>query len=204
MVEVMRRVDALPQRQLGWWRHWPSGRALSVPMAVGALLLAFVLAGAVGLATGLIPQPPTLLPGPSPSMPQETVDPRPTVESPRPTPIPVGLGGIAVQGDGCAILGIDPDTGAIGRLSGGFPHCFPTANTMDLAWSPDGRTLAIAYTFSCGGCTSDVAHAAIDNKVDGLWLLHADSGEFEQIERCSHCVTGTLTGRPPAIASRTS
>lgn len=60
-------------------------------------------------------------------------------------------------------------------------------------WSPDGSTLAIGYGFFCGGCGSTDARSAIDNMVEGLWVLHADSGVAEQPERCE---TGCYVTHP--------
>lgn len=192
MADVARAIETLPQKRRRGWLHGPWSRTLSMSASIALLLIGIGLLGAIAVGTGLVSLPSDPLPRPAPPVPQPTLSqtsPTPAETEPAnqtspPSPLPAAMGELAVNDGACGVIAIDPRTGDQQRVSEGFPNCYAPSNTTDLSWSPDGKILAIGFTFFCGGCGSNAAQAAIENEVDGIWLLNAATGEFQQLEKC--------------------
>lgn len=162
VADVLRAIDSVPQRRQGWLR-WGLGPQLSPAVLIALLLLTVAIAGTIAVGSGLIRLPWLV------TVPPTALD---------------GNGDIALRADGCTIVSVAPDGSSTDVLTEGFPGCYPTANSFDLAWSPDGRRLAMGYSFFCGGCGSSEAQAAIEARISGLWLMDVGTATFDQIVDC--------------------
>jgi Tol biopolymer transport system component len=163
VTDVLRAIDGSPQRRASWL-PWPSGQGIPAPVLIALLLLAIAMAGTLAVGSGLIRIPWFV-----------TVPPTPTIDD---------AGGIAIRGEGCTILLDTTENDPQIVLTEGFPNCYPTSNSFELDWSPDGHQLAMAYTFFCGACVSPEAHAAIDNQITGLWLMDVETDTYHQLVAC--------------------
>jgi Tol biopolymer transport system component len=163
VTDVLRAIDATPQHRRGLGLLWPSGR-LSGPAVIGLLLLAAALAGTIAVGSGLV------------RLPWSVIVP--------PTTTHDANGEIALRADGCTILAKTLDGDLSRVLTEGFPNCYPTSNSFDLAWSPDGRRLAMAYAFFCGGCGTPQAQTAIDLRITGLWVMDVETDTYDQVLAC--------------------
>jgi len=175
VTDVMWIVDTTPQSRRGWSPR-PVPRA--VVLLAAALLLAAVIAGTLAVGTGLI------------RLPWLETDPL-TIDTPH------GNGEVAVHGEGCSILGLDGPTSGQREITSGFPACYPRVGIYEMAWSPQGDRLAVGYEFFCGGCGSPEANAAIDAKIDGIWLIDPATGDANQLVQCpSDCLAHEVTWSP--------
>jgi Lipoprotein LpqB beta-propeller domain/WD40-like Beta Propeller Repeat len=159
LAEVLAAVEAAPQDRR-WGRRVLAPRTRRTLLLVAlVVLLAAALAGAI--AIGFHPT------------------------RPLPALVPHTNGEIVIQGEGCALIAVDPRSGTTRPLFDGVPACYPTISNYELAWDPSGGHVAFAYTFFCGGCGSDEAKAAIAARVEGLWLLDPATSAARQIVQCS-------------------